>query len=137
MQIIHKIDDFLFTIFPELTEEKVDNEFIVHTLEDYYTYGPYKPKVTIEKDWVTIEIDTPTILSQEADYRKVVSLCEKRMRKSCSGLIFKRSESLCRKSRSHLNHGSLTRWMCCCTCALRLKAATKFLFLQKTGSLYV
>ena len=63
MQIIHKIDGFLFTIFPELTPGG-DNELIIHTLENYYTYGPYKPKVTIAKDWVTIEIDTPTIISQ-------------------------------------------------------------------------
>ena len=76
MQIIHKIDGFLFTIFPELTRGG-DNELIIHTLENYYTYGPYKPKVTIAKDWVTIEIDTPTIISQEADYKKTVALCEK------------------------------------------------------------
>ncbi len=38
---------------------------------------PYKPKVIIDKDWVTIEIDTPTIISQEADYRKTVALSEK------------------------------------------------------------
>jgi len=46
-------------------------------LEKYYTYGPYKPKVSINNDCVTIEIDTPTILSQETDYRKTVALCEK------------------------------------------------------------
>ncbi len=73
MQIIHKIDDFLFTIFPELRGGKV----IINRLEEYYTYGPYKPKVTVDTDWVTIEIDTPTIISQEADYKKTVALCEK------------------------------------------------------------
>lgn len=77
MQIIHKIDDFLFTIFPELMGGVGGNSLIVNTLEKYYTYGPYKPKVSLEKDWVTIEIDTPTIISQEADYRKAVALCEK------------------------------------------------------------
>ncbi len=46
-------------------------------MERYYTYGPYKPVVTVEGEWVTITIDTPTILSQEADYRKTVTLCEK------------------------------------------------------------
>jgi tetratricopeptide (TPR) repeat protein len=75
MQIIHKIDDFLFTIFPELMGG--GNELIINTLKDYYTYGPYKPKVTIENDWVKIELDTPTILSQEADYKKTIALCEK------------------------------------------------------------
>lgn len=50
---------------------------IISTLEEYYTYGPYKPRVIIDNNWVKIEIDTPTILSQEADYKKTVSLCEK------------------------------------------------------------
>lgn len=75
MQIVHKIDDFLFTIFPDIRGG--DNDQIISKLEKYYTYGPYKPKVSINNDWVTIEIDTPTILSQETDYRKAVALCEK------------------------------------------------------------
>ena len=77
MQIIHKIDDFLFTIFPKL---KIGggNSLIISELENYYTCGPFKPKVTVDNEWVTIIIDTPTIISQEADYRKTVALCEKR-----------------------------------------------------------
>ncbi len=77
MQIVHKLDDFLFTIFPELLAGKNDNALITNTLEKYYTYGPYKPKVSIENDWVKIEIDTTSIISQEADYKKAVALCEK------------------------------------------------------------
>ena len=76
MQIIHKIDDFLFTIFPELTGGG-SNILIINELTNFYTYGPYKPKVTIDTNWVKIEIDTPSILSQEADYKKTIALCEK------------------------------------------------------------
>ena len=72
MLIIHKIDDFLFTIFPEL--KGGGNEMIINTLKNYYTYGPYQPIVTIENDWVKIEIDTPKILSQETDYKKTTNL---------------------------------------------------------------
>lgn len=75
MQIVHKIDDFLFTIFPILMGG--GKNLIINTLEKYYTYGPYKPKVSIENDWVKIEIDTTSIISQEADYKKAVALCEK------------------------------------------------------------
>ncbi len=75
MQIFHKIDDFLFTIFPELNGE--NDIRIIDILEKYYTFGPYKPMITIDQDWVTIKIDTSAIISQEADYRKTVSLCEK------------------------------------------------------------
>jgi Tfp pilus assembly protein PilF len=76
MQIIHNIDAFLLTIFPELRGGG-GNSHIINELTKYYTHGPYKPKVTIENSWVKIEIDTPTIISQEADYKKTVSLCEK------------------------------------------------------------
>lgn len=75
MQIVHKIDEFLFTIFPGLKE--ISNAQIVEELEKYYSYGPYKPVITIANDAVTIHIDTQAIISQQADYRKVVSLCEK------------------------------------------------------------
>ena len=75
MQIIHKIDNFLFTIFPKI--KKGDNNSLINALEGYYTYGPFKPKVNIAEGWVNIEIDTPSIISQEADFKKTISLCEK------------------------------------------------------------
>jgi tetratricopeptide (TPR) repeat protein len=75
MQIIHKIDNFLYTIFPSVTQG--DQQSLLNAIQDFYTYGPYKPKVTIDKDFVSIEIDTPTILAQETDYKKVISFCEK------------------------------------------------------------
>ncbi len=78
MQIIHKIDDFLFTIFPGLIRGGGGgNSLIINELENYYTFGPFKPKVTIEGEWVKIAVDTTTIISQEADYKKTVALCEK------------------------------------------------------------
>jgi len=75
MQIIHKIDDFLFIIFPGISDG--DTAALISHLTEYYTYGPFKPKVTIKEGWVIIDIDTPTILSQDNDYQKVVALCEK------------------------------------------------------------
>ena len=75
MQIKHKIDAFLFTIFPDLKEGSDD--LIVSILEKYYTYGPYKPKVSINERIVTIDIDTPSIIAQDTDYRRVVAFCEK------------------------------------------------------------
>lgn len=76
MQIIHKITDFLFTIFPELS--KGDEQLIIDTLAQYYSYGPFKPKVTIDGEFVIIDVDTSTIVSQDVDYRKAIELCEKR-----------------------------------------------------------
>lgn len=74
MRIVHRIDDFLYTLFPSV--EQGDHESLLDKVSEYYTFGPYKPKVEIENDWIRIDIDFPTIISQEADYKKVVSLCE-------------------------------------------------------------
>lgn len=44
MQIVHKKNDFLFTIFPEL--ENANEKEIFNAIQKYYTYGPFVPKVT-------------------------------------------------------------------------------------------
>ena len=75
MQIIYVKGDFLNTIFPELTNS--ENAEIISVLESYYSYGNFKPKVTIENDLVKVDIDLSTIAKHEADYRRVVMLCEK------------------------------------------------------------
>jgi tetratricopeptide (TPR) repeat protein len=75
MKIIHKIDDFLFTIFPNIKEQTELS--IISELENYYSYSTFKPSVRIEDGWVIVDIDTEKILSFESDFQKVVSLCEK------------------------------------------------------------
>jgi Tfp pilus assembly protein PilF len=75
MLIIHKIDDFLYTIFPKI--KKNDDSSVAGVLANYYTYGPFKPSIKIDQDYVTISIDTAAILTQEPAYKKVVALCEK------------------------------------------------------------
>ena len=75
MQIVHKINDFLYTIFPEL-ENATETE-IINAIQKYYTYGPFVPRITINNDLVIIDVDTETILTQDADYNKTVALCEK------------------------------------------------------------
>jgi len=79
MKIIHKIDDFLFSIFPELSEVKVGGgkSLIISTLQKFYTFNAHTPKVFIDQDFVIVELDIPAIISQESDYKKVVALCEK------------------------------------------------------------
>jgi tetratricopeptide (TPR) repeat protein len=75
MQIIHKINDFFFTLFPDLRSDK--QEVIAVAMKKQYTYGPFVPTVTLEEDLVIIEVDTETILTQDADYNKTVALCDK------------------------------------------------------------
>lgn len=72
MRIIHKIDNFLNLIFPDIK----DNNHIVSVLESYYSYGSQKPKVIIENGFVIIDIDIKSIASQEIDFKKAISFCE-------------------------------------------------------------
>ena len=72
MQIIHRIDDFLYTLFPSIKDESQ----IVTILEDFYSYGTRKPKVKVENGYVIVELDIISITSVEADFDKAVSYCE-------------------------------------------------------------
>jgi hypothetical protein len=45
MQIVREINDFLFTIFPEL--ENANEKEIFNAIQKYYTYGLFT-KVTID-----------------------------------------------------------------------------------------
>lgn len=75
MQIIHKINDFFFTLFPDLTPD--NKELITAAMQKQYTYGPFVPTVTLQEDLVVIDVDTETIINQDADYNKTVAFCEK------------------------------------------------------------
>jgi tetratricopeptide (TPR) repeat protein len=75
MKIIHKIDDFLYNLFPSV--DKNDTQSLMETLKDYYAWGPYKPAVSVSGSYVTIMLDVPAILAQQGDFKKVVQLCEK------------------------------------------------------------
>lgn len=77
MKIIHKIDDFLIELFPKYQKSTDDLEALKAEIEKYYTFGPYKPTVSISGELLTIDIDTSEIITQEPDYKKVVALCEK------------------------------------------------------------
>lgn len=74
MNIIFKIDDFLFEFFP--TEKGNLNE-LEDFLKRYYTEGSFEPQVEITKEFVKITIDTSRIEEDSKSYQKLVSLCEK------------------------------------------------------------
>lgn len=71
MIIAHKINDFLFTIF------KIDNEReIIQKLTEYYTYNNHIPIIRIEDEFVYIEIEIDKIISEDTEYKNIISLCE-------------------------------------------------------------
>lgn len=76
MVIIHKIEDFLLELFPKF---KASNnvDVLKEELEDYYTYGAFRPKVSIEDGYAKVSIDTPKIGSLDSDYQKAIVFCEK------------------------------------------------------------
>jgi len=87
MIIIHKIDDFLFNLFPGAAgarehgstgarEHGRDLSLLKEDIANYYTFGPFKPKVEIQDDLITIEIDTSAITSQKSDFDTVIKFCE-------------------------------------------------------------
>jgi tetratricopeptide (TPR) repeat protein len=75
MTIYHKIEDFLFELFPG-ENLKDDNEALKELVKRHYTYGAHEPKVTIDGNVVRIDIDTPAIVGEQAEFNKVVALCE-------------------------------------------------------------
>jgi Tfp pilus assembly protein PilF len=72
MQIIHRIDDFLHTIFPNIKDENQ----IINVMEDFYSYGNIKPKVRIDNGFVIVDIDIISISNQESDFNKAITFCE-------------------------------------------------------------
>ena len=73
MQIIHRIDDFLYTIFPNIKDENQ----IINVMENFYSYGAHKPKVKIENGFVIVDIDIVKITNQENNFSKAIAFCEK------------------------------------------------------------
>lgn len=74
MHIAHRIDEFLYELFPDV--KPGDNEALKQAVVVFYTYESVKPLVKISDDWVEIEIDTPFISSIRSKFKSVVSLCE-------------------------------------------------------------
>lgn len=75
MLIIHPINEFFSTIFPDVAVGDFDS--LIQTLREYYTLRTASPMIRIENNSVFIEVDTTGALSNDTDYRRAVSLCEK------------------------------------------------------------
>jgi len=78
MTIIHKLDDFIFEIFPDTKDIKNNVKELRSYFEKYYSYGSYIPEIKIEDDTVIVEIDTESLESELSDFQVAVALCENR-----------------------------------------------------------
>lgn len=86
MKIIHPLNSFFYSIFPEL---KDSNDQIISYLTKYYTYQNYVPKIEIKDDVVIISIDIDAIAQQTTDFKKVIALCEKGNFKDAKPILLK------------------------------------------------
>lgn len=77
MKIVFINDENLHLIFPESKKYGGDQNILLDEIKNYFTFGPYTPKVSLSDNLITIDIDTPTIYRHENEYQKVVSLCTK------------------------------------------------------------
>ena len=68
MQIIHKIDYFFFTNFPEIKGKAM--KYILQIFQDYNNFKAIKPKVIIKVGLVEIEIDSSAIISQKINFKR-------------------------------------------------------------------
>src|ERR1017187_2192722 len=78
MIIVHKIGVFLFDLFPKAKEFGNSIDILKEELEEYYSFGPYRPKISINSDFIEILIDVPAIVNQKPEFDKAIALCDKR-----------------------------------------------------------
>lgn len=76
MKIYQIVDDFLYSLF-EIERGVGESERLVEAIKEYYTTDKYIPEIKIEGGIVVVEIDVNRILTEEADFRKAISFCEK------------------------------------------------------------
>lgn len=76
MIIIHKIDDSLFDLFPKANEFGKNNEKLIEEIQEFYTYGIYKPKVEIKDNLLYVHLDVIKTINEDKDFKKAVKFCE-------------------------------------------------------------
>ncbi|UAM97942.1 tetratricopeptide repeat protein [Polaribacter litorisediminis] len=73
MKITFTLNTFLYTLFPV---EKNNVEQLKSYLKQYYTLGPFEPKIEITDKVITITVNTSKYLEDKNTYQQLVNLCE-------------------------------------------------------------
>jgi Flp pilus assembly protein TadD len=74
MIIIIPISDFSNKLFPNIKNNK---ENLINEIEAFYSVGSVKPKVKVENNIITIEIDVENIQIEQAKFNSLIELCNK------------------------------------------------------------
>jgi tetratricopeptide (TPR) repeat protein len=80
MKIIVPIDDLAIELFPGISKYsnniETNLEEVKNLIADYYSFGAFKPKVSIEDRIIMIDIDTLEIEKHDSDFRRAVHYAE-------------------------------------------------------------
>jgi tetratricopeptide (TPR) repeat protein len=74
MEIIHPIDDFLYSLFPGV--EKGNLEELVKAVKAFYSQIEAEVSVTVSDDYIAVKLSETPEGKEKADFRKVVELCD-------------------------------------------------------------
>jgi hypothetical protein len=71
MIIIHRIEDWIFHLFPNTKKEDgLDETLIIEELTHYYSFGQNVPTVNIQDGFVIIETNDHKLGTEESIFRK-------------------------------------------------------------------
>ena len=76
MIIIHKIDALLEELFPGISTDELNQKLIEEKIKSYFTSESTEPRITIEGEYIKIEIGTESTTEQEKYFNNAVSYCE-------------------------------------------------------------
>ena len=75
MQIIHKVDSFLYSLF-NIKEGEIND--LLLSITRYYTVNEIEPTVKVEDDLISVSLDLNKAYLKGNKYDKLISLCEVR-----------------------------------------------------------
>ena len=104
MTIIHPIDDFLYTLFPNIERNQASLE---KALIEFYSVGGIEPLIDFENEFVKITIDYLKIETENKQFAKLISLCESADFKEAKILADKLIELNPNNSEYHRIHGQI------------------------------
>ncbi|RNI27363.1 tetratricopeptide repeat protein [Rufibacter immobilis] len=77
MLILHSLDEFTYDLFSVDQKSGSKVEDLIGIMSEFYTVGPYKPKVTVRNGFIEVEIDADLIEGQQKTFQEVLNLSEK------------------------------------------------------------
>jgi len=107
MIIIHKVDELLLDLFPKYKKSGGNLDILKEELSAFYTYGPFTPRISFEDGFVTIEIDTQRIVSEERDFERAMKLCQERRFTEAKKLLIELISKNPTNSEYHRNLGQV------------------------------